>query len=352
VRHNRSVFVVFGLVAIVLNACDPATDTKPKALLKKPDHLVQTAPVTFEALRHETVRTGSLAARRSVRVFNQEEGRIETVGFYEGDLVKKSALLVTMDSRLLEAQLEKAKALSKQAAADHERVLNLAKRKIASQQQRIEAETALRVTRSEETQLVARLGYTRIRAPFAGVVTERLSEPGDVAPRFSHLLTVIDPSSLYTKVTISELLLPRLKVGDRVSVRIDALGDSQWQGRIQRIHPVVDPRTRQGVVEVGFESVPPGSSAGQLCRVTLRTAETTRKMIPFAALRRDVKGDYVFVVSGGKAAKKAIHTGLRLGDRVEVLDGLESGEQVVVRGILDLSPGKAVKVVKAAATKG
>jgi len=355
VPSSKIFIAVLGIVALSLTGCDQKPEARPQGAAQKggkPAHLVHVAEVRVKALRHETVRTGSLAARRSVRVFNQEEGRIEKVGFFEGDLVKNGNLLVTLDSRLLEAQLEKTKALRKQAASDHERVLNLARRKIASQQQRIETETALRVAQSEESQLRARLDYTRIRAPFNGVVTERLGEPGDIAPRFTHLMTVIDPASLYTKVTISELLLPRLRVGDSVNLRIDALGETQWQGRIQRIHPVVDPRTRQGVIEVGFDAVPEGASAGQLCRVTLRTAEIPRKLIPFAALRRDLTGDYVYVAENGKARKKPVDTGLRLGNLVEVLKGLNEGEQVVVRGILDLSPGKAVKVVKPSTDKG
>ncbi len=310
-------------------------------------HLVEVVTVRSEPLRHETVRTGTLTARRSVRVFNQEEGRVDSLPVYEGETVRAGQVLVRMDRRLLEAEMEKAAAVRAQAEADLARVRTLVKKRVTTQEKLDRAETALKVARAEESLFRTRLEYGEIKAPFDGVVTERLVEPGDVAPRHTHLLTVIDPNTLYTKVAVSELMLPRLQVGDAVDVRIDALGDGVWLGRIARIHPTIDPRTRQGTVEVELAPVPPGARAGQLCRATLRTAESRRKVLPFAALRHDREGEYVFVVADGKAQLRRVRSGLRLGDRVEALEGLQDGETVVVRGFLDLSAGKAVTVANA-----
>jgi membrane fusion protein (multidrug efflux system) len=135
-----------------------------------------------------------------------------------------------------------------------------------------------------------------------------------------------------------------LQEGDGVDVRIDALGDGVWPGRIGRIHPTIDPRTRQGTVEVELAPVPPGARAGQLCRATLRTAESRRKVLPFAALRHDREGEYVFVVADGKAQLRRVRSGLRLANQVEALAGLQDGERVIVRGFLDLSAGKSVSL--------
>ena len=338
--------LAFAALLLVLAACDQGAQEKSgdgrKAGQKV--HLVEVVTVRSEPLRHETVRTGSLTARRSVRVFNQEEGRIDSLPVFEGESVRAGQVLVRMDRRLLEAEMDKAAALRAQAEADLARVRTLVKKRVTTQERLDHAETALKVARAEESLFRTRLDYGEIKAPFDGVVTERLVEPGDVAPRHTHLLTVIDPNTLYTKVAVSELMLPRLQEGDGVDIRIDALGDDVWSGRIGRIHPTIDPRTRQGTVEVELAPVPPGARAGQLCRATLRTAESRRKVLPFGALRHDREGEYVFVVADGTAQLRRVRSGLRLGDQVEALAGLEDGDRVIVRGFLDLSAGKPVSV--------
>lgn len=337
---------------VALAACDqPAHKGGGDRKAGEKVHLVEVVNVRSELLRHETVRTGTLTARRKVRVFNQEEGRIDSLPVFEGEAVRAGQVLVRMDRRLLEAELEKAVAARAQAAADLKRIRTLSKKKITTQERLDHAETAFKVAQAEESLYRTRLEYGEIKAPFDGVVTERLVEPGDVAPRHTHLLTVIDPNTLYTKVAVSELMLPGLREGDAVDVRIDALGDGIWSGRIGRIHPTVDPRTRQGVVEVELSPVPPGARAGQLCRATLRTAERRRKVLPFAALRHDGQGEYVFVVVDGKAEVRRVRSGLRLGDQVEALEGVQDGDKVVVRGFLDLGAGKSVSVTEDAGGK-
>ncbi len=354
-RRLRLAACATGLAGLLvgLAACDqPADKSGGGHKVGEKVHLVEVVTVRSELLRHETVRTGTLTARRSVRVFNQEEGRIESLPVFEGEAVRAGQVLVRMDRRLLEAELQKAAAARQQAAADLERIRTLSKKKFTTQERLDHAETAFKVAQAEESLYRTRLEYGEIRAPFDGVVTERLVEPGDVAPRHTHLLTVIDPNTLYTKVAVSELMLPGLREGDAVDVRIDALGDAIWSGRIGRIHPTVDPRTRQGVVEVALSPVPRGARAGQLCRATLRTAESRRKVLPFAALRHDGQGEYVFVVVDGQAQVRRMRSGLRLGDQVETLEGVQDGDKVVVRGFLDLSSGKSVSVTEDTSGKG
>lgn len=332
--------------ALLLAACDkPATpaahgqsDDKPLA--------VSIIEVKSEALAQTLVRTGTLRARRSVRLHSQEEGRIEQLPVFAGDRVEAGRLVAKMDDRLLRAELAKAEATRRQAEQDVARVQRLADRKLVSVDELQRAQTALRVAVSEESLLQTRLGYATLTAPFDALVSERLVEPGDAVPKFAHLLTLVDPTSLYTEVPVSELLLPTLKSGDVVQLTIDALGAARYEGRIGRIHPTIDPATRQGVLEVNLAPVPPGAQAGQLCRVFLPGELENRRSIPLGALRQDAAGEYVFVVdAAGKAQRRGVRSGMALGDRIEILDGLSDGEKVVTRGFLDLAAGKPVLIV-------
>ena len=332
---------------MVFSAMVSGSLAQEQATKKKqaPPHLVEVITAESKPIGFETVRTGTLKARRSVNIFNQEEGRIDRISVRQGDRVSKGQTIVVLDHKLLSAELAKAVAIRQQAEGDLKRIRKLIKRNVATRQRRDNAETALSIARVEESLIRTRLGYANIRAPFNGVVTERLTEPGDIAPRNSHLLTIIDPASLMTIVSVSELVIPRLKVGDPAEVKIDALGGKGWAARIGRIYPTIDPRTRQGTLEVELAPVPEGAVAGQLCRVQLHAPAANKLVIPFAAVRRDSKGEYVFAVVDNKARVKRLRSGLRLGSQVEILEGLSPGDAIVVRGFLDLRAGKAVSIV-------
>lgn len=345
-RYCLGIAICLGAGA-TLSACSPpAENGKTTAKSVRPPHLVATAPVLRGAGRYTTVRTGTLRARRTVRIFNQEEGRITQVTSFEGDTVPVGAPLILMDDALLRAQLDKAAATRRQAEQEIRRLRELERRNLATDEGLTRASTTLEVAQAEEVLLRTRIGYTRILAPFEGIVTERLVEPGDVVPRYSHLATLSDPSSLVTDVPVSELLIPYLKEGDAVEVRIDALADVGNSGRIQRIYPNIDPKTRTGTVEIALDPVPAGARPGQLCRVTLTLPAIERKLIPFAAVRHDAAGEYVYVLGDNEKVKRQpVRSGLIFGDQIAVLDGLSEGEQIVVKGFLGLSDGKSVKRV-------
>jgi membrane fusion protein (multidrug efflux system) len=180
---------------------------------------------------------------------------------------------------------------------------------------------------------------------------------------------------LVTEVSVSELLIPQMTIDDSVKVTIDALGQTIHNGRIIRIHPNLDPLTRRGVVEMELKPVPEGAQPGQLCRVEFTTRVAQRLVVPFRAIRRDEQGEYVFILQEAvidkSAAKKAanetdsnkdkrpgknadnetivarapVRSGLRIGEQVEILQGLQENQKVVVRGFLGLSEGKPVKIV-------
>lgn len=340
------------IAALLLAACDGSAPPAAHGPSDEKPLIVSVVEVSSEPLAQTLVRTGTLRARRSVRLHSQEEGRIEQLPVFAGDRVTAGALLVQMDDRLLRAELAKAAATRKQAQQDHARVQRLADRKLVSVDELQRAETALRVAESEESLLQTRLGYATLRAPFDALISERMVEPGDAVPKFAHLLTLIDPASLYTEVPVSELLLPTLASGDTVQLSIDALGPARYTGRIGRIHPTIDPASRQGVVEIALDPVPAGAQAGQLCRVYLPGELEERRSIPLTALRQDAAGEYVFVVdAGGKAQRRSVRSGMALGERVEILDGLTDGDRVVTRGFLDLAAGKAVLIVDRAAAR-
>jgi RND family efflux transporter MFP subunit len=337
------------LFALVLLLTGCGGDNEPAGASAKrppPDHLVtvHTAATGHLAAHHE--RPGSLRFRRLVRIHSQEEGRITELEVFEGDLVSEGDPLVQLEDDLLAAQLDKARATKQQKKLDLERQEGLRKKRAVSEDELAQARTALTVAEAEERLLETRLAFTRIRAPFAGVIIARRVEPGDFVTKNSHLLTLADPDSLVAEVYASELVLPQVGLGDPVSLRIDALGAGRFEGRVLRIHPALAQISRQAIVEIAMDPIPEGARAGQFVRATLRTAAVERLLIPFRAVRRDRVGELVWLLNdSGLVERRPVRTGLRITDRIEILEGLSPGERVVTRGFLGLAEGIAVRVV-------
>lgn len=330
-------------------SAQPVTAKKPPQR-----HLVEAVIAQRQVVAIERERTGTLRAVQEIQIFNQQEGRITELPFYEGDRVEKNTVVARLDSRLLEAQLARTTALRRKAEKDLQRIRSLVERRLTSQTEFTRVETELAVAQADEQVLQTQLAYTTLHAPIAGVVSARLSEPGNIAERYTHLLTISDQRSLITQVPVSELLLNKLQLGDPVAVSIDALsgqqtaGNTALQGKITRIHPNLDPGTRTGTVEIALNPAPAGARPGQLARVMLRTQQAERLLIPFVALRRADAGEYVFTLDAQQHTQATpVITGLRIGDAIEILSGLAAGDQVVVRGFTNLRPGMVVTVVSA-----
>ncbi|WP_241087454.1 efflux RND transporter periplasmic adaptor subunit [Candidatus Vondammii sp. HM_W22] len=311
--HSRLPVLLFtGLLILLLSGCSEKPTAGPSGKKRSgTEHLVEMVVVSPEQVSSAHERTGSLRARRIVRIHNQEEGRITSIPFFEGDAIASGDTLVRLEDAMLRAQLDKARATTRQAQLDLKRIGDLVKKRVASDDEQARARTALDVAKAEQKLLDIRLSYTRITAPFSGVISERNMEPGDLAPKNSHRLTLTDPDSLVTEIHVSELLLPHLKRGDPVTVGIDALGNLPVSGKIQRIHPELDQATRQGVVEIALTHIPEGAKAGQFVRITFKTAQVERILLPFAAVRRDRDGEFVYRLN---EKRQALRTPVRSGN--------------------------------------
>ena len=336
------------VLLLLLVGCD---QTQRAASRSTPPTPVEIATVTRSPLVAHRILTGSLQAVTTVHIFNEEEGRIIELPFYEGDAVEKDAIIARIDDHLIQSELNKAEATLKQAQVDVKRIDSLFRKKLASEDELARTQTALELARAEVDLLETRMGHTRIKAPFSGIISERLKETGDVVPVHSHMLTLFDPTQIKIVIPVSELLLSNINTGDAVQVRIDALGEQQYPATVKRIFPTIDPQTRKGMMEMQFATIPEGARPGQLCRVTVNTQTTPRRNVPFAAIRHDSQGEFVYrLTSDDKVEAVRVQTGILLGNQMEILEGLEVNERVVVKGFIGLREGKKVIPVTSTST--
>ena len=330
---------------LALAACNAPPADNVKAPRAERALLVETTLAQSDNVHRTIERNGSLRPHREVRLSLPQEGRLLELPYHEGAQVSQGALLAQLDDALLRAQLKKSQAQRRQAEQDLKRLKQLQSNRVIAEDELARAVTALEVTRAEEEELQIQLQQTRILAPFEGIISKRLAEPGDTVSRFSHLLTLIDVTTLYTELNLSEMVLPGLTVGDAVSLTIDALGPQRHTGAIARIHPQIEAASRQGTVEVMLNPPPAGAMPGQLCRVALPLRSSNRLLVPYNALRRDTRGEFLYLVNDAqRIERRAIVSGLHFQEQIEILQGVSAGERVVTRGFLGLSEGALVEL--------
>lgn len=328
---------------LLLNGCgDDSSARKHKSKATN----VHITKVVRQGLTKQQLVTGTIEAISTVQIYTQESGRIKKLPFYPGDKVAKNHLIAVLDDAILIRQFEKARAQNRQAKLDLKRLKRLIPRKLASSEQLSRAETLVEQASAEENLFKTRLSYSKIHAPIAGVITQRLPEVGDVVSLHTHILSIADVSQLKVTLSLSELTISQLKEGMAVSIRIDALGDTKFSGKILRIHPTIDTASRQGTIEIIFDEVPQGAIPGQLCRVEMNTITAPRLVIPVIAIQNDSVGEFVYLVDDKNKTKHTrIQTGIQVNQWVEVISGLKLNDTIVTKGFQGLTKAKTVKII-------
>jgi HlyD family secretion protein len=267
-----------------------------------------------------------------------------------------------------QAQVRDAQSRQALAAGEAQRYIDLGKRNFISQsvvdgklqqQQSAEAQAAAAgSTRESARQDLARLqaeregaqqqrGNIRLAAPVDGVVTSRDSEPGSTVVAGQAVLKLIDPSSVWVKTRLDQSRSAGLRVGLPAEITLRSSVQGAVAGKVARLEPVSDSVTEERIAQVTFESLPPGVSTGEMAEVIVRLP-TVRDalLIPNAALRQRGAQSGVWLHDAGKLRFASVKTGAEgMDGMLQVIDGLKSGDEVVVYSQRELEDGSRIKVV-------
>ncbi|GMU64675.1 MAG: acriflavin resistance protein [Acidobacteriota bacterium] len=290
-----------------------------------------------------------LEAERAVEVRSEAARKVVALLAEEGHRVERGQLLVRLEDAQQRTALERAKSQVEQTRREHDRRAKLFAERMISEQEMASSRYELDQATLALADAERELGYTVVRAPIAGTVTSRRVRVGDTVSPNQHLFDLVDFDSLVALVYVPEKELGRVAPGQPARLAPPAAPDLRFAGAIDRVAPVVDPKS--GTVKVTV-AVPfaEGLRPGMFLEVELVTAvESDALLVPKRALVPDGTRFAVWKLAGEATVERVwVEPRLEDRERVTVAEGLAPGDRVVVAGQAGLKPGAKVELVGAA----
>ncbi|MDP3408454.1 efflux RND transporter periplasmic adaptor subunit [Bosea sp. (in: a-proteobacteria)] len=323
----------------------PVQATAPAARGPVP---VEVARIERATVNEEVEALGTLAADESVVIAPEIAGRVIALGFREGQRVEKGQLLVKLDTAILDAELKQLQADLSLARDTFQRNQSLVQRG-AGTQVALEQATAQLASSEARIQLAqAKLAQSAIMAPFNGVVGLRSVSVGDYVAVGKQLITLTNIDPIKVDFRVPEIFLGQVKVGQTISLKVDAVPGADFRGQIFAVDPVVDVNGRAIRLRATVPNADLVLKPGLFARVTIVVDRRENAMlIPESAVVPDGVGKIVYIVENGKAKRVPVELGKRLPGKVEIVKGLTPQMQVVSSGQMRLREGATVSIKNA-----
>ena len=311
---------------------------------------VDAVPVEVAAAQRRAVAasytgTAPLESRAESMVVAKTSGVALSVAVEVGDQVRAGQTLVRLDGAHAALQAAQTAAQLRKLESNYARSRQLAEQQLVSandnEQLRYDVENARAANRLANLEL----SWTTVTAPISGVVAERMIKPGNFVQANTPIFRIVDDARLEAELNVPERELATLKAGLPVNLTVDALPGRTFEGRIDRVSPVVD--AESGTFRVVAAFAGKGDlKPGMFARISVDYDQRSDALtVPRAALLEDDAEPAVFVVDDGKAKRVPIELGYLDGEWAEVRGGLDEGAQVVTAGKVTLRDGSAVQVI-------
>lgn len=351
----RATVVAASLVLAALAGCGREEAAAPAAA---PPVLVE----RVEGMRVEDrlEATGQLVARSQAAVAAQVAGQVTRIPRDEGEAAAEGEVVVEIDPerRQLEAQsaramLVQAEAQASEAERELARVEKLHAQGVAADAKLDQARTALRTARSSRDAAAAQLGMAErslrdssVAAPFAGLIARRYVSEGEFVSPGQKLFELVALDPIEVEFHVPERESSRVTTGASVRVRVAPFPDEVFEAKVTLVSPTIDPATRTLRVKATLPNVDGRLRPGLFARADLGIAVRENvAMIPEEAVLQRASGPIAFRLKDGKhVERRELELGVIRDAKVEVRNGLEIGDRVVVRGGSDLVDGSAVSV--------
>ncbi len=300
--------------------------------------------IKAKALSEMVRSTGTLKPDEEVDLSFETSGKIISIKFKEGSRVRKGDLLAKINDLPLQAQLQKLEVqykLSKEKESRHRALLG---KDAISQESYDQIVTELQTTEADINLIHAHIAETELRAPFDGIIGLRFFSEGAYVTPSTVIARLIKINPLKIEFSIPERYASQVRPGFPVSFMVDG-SKMKYPASVYAVDPKVNVDTRTITIRALYSNENEELKPGRYAAVTLQMSRIEDAIaIPSEALIPEMDGEKVFVFHGGKASSVRVNTGLRTESEIQIVNGLNFGDTLLVTGMLQLRESLPVKL--------
>jgi RND family efflux transporter MFP subunit len=335
---------MFSIIAVIalIAGCDKDEPKLLNAPLSLPTISVSVDQVTKRIAAHQVEVVGTVQAVERAKISSKISGNIITLQVDLGSKVKKGDLLIELSAGEISAQVQQAKAQLEQTKRNLAREESLLKKNAATAQTVKSLQDSTKIAEAAYKEAVTMLDYSRITAPFSGIITKKIGNVGDLATPGKPLLHLEEETNLQVLTNIPEAMILRIHKEDRLSIFIPSV-NLTIEGIVAEVSPVADPSSRSAPIKL---HIPPDPRlrSGQFARVTLAGEQAKTLTIPSSAVIPFGQMERVYVIYDNKARLRLVQTGTQMDGHIEILSGLTEGEMVIREADHNLFDGQPVAI--------
>ena len=332
--------LMFIIAAVAMVGCGANDKTSTIATAEESATAIKVCTAEVMEVENTETYTSEILPYRQNDITPAAQGlHIDQIKVDVGDRVKAGQVIVTLDPTNL-SQME----LNLATVEDtYNRMVPVHKAGGISDQQLTELKNTLDLQR----EMVENMRKNSvIKSPISGVVTARNFENGDLFASMP-ILHIMQIDKLKVMANVSEQYFPVVKVGQKVDIAVDIFPGETFEGKVSRINPALNAQTRTFAVEITIPNANERLRPGMYARATFNMGTHSGVMIDDVAVQKQAGSSerFVYVIKDGVAEFRFVRDGRRVGNKINILEGLEEGEQVATTSFIRLTNGKKVEII-------
>jgi len=319
--------------------------------------LITTFPAQESVFVHYLELQGNVQTKQNVLIYPEMSGLLEKVYVKEGQQVSKGQLLATIEDGGMRQQLAQLEASAKLAETTYQRQKRLWDQKIGSEIQFLQAEATYIASKNAVDQLAKQLDKYKVTAPFSGVIDDVIKDEGTiVAPGAeSQIFRIVNLNNMYIETDVPETYIKSVTKGKKVEVNFPILG-ATVESNIRQAGNFINPTNRTFKVEIPVPSKSKSVKPNLTARLKINDYTNNNAiLVPLSIISENAAGEqYVYAIASksnkedgtfGKAVQRIIKVGKTQGDQIEVLEGIKSGDEIVLEGARSVKDNQEVRIV-------
>lgn len=345
--NNYLVISVIGILTFSSYSCNIETQAENMEEVDSTAAIpVEMASATRGTISAYYSTTATLEAEDEAMVVAKVQGIVKELNVEEGDFIKAGEVMTRLEDEQLAIETSRAKANMDRLYNEYQRNKELYERELISAEQYENAKFEYESQKAEYDLAQLRLEYSQIKAPISGIVSQRLVKVGNMVNTDQEVFKITDFDPLLAILHVPEHEMAKIKKNQEAVIRVDAIPNETFSGRVLRISPVIDSESGTFKVTVAVHDNSHQLKPGMFGRV--RIVYDTRPnalMIPKEAVMNEDGANSVYVLSNNLVFRRMIQTGYENGAHIEILEGLVDGDSVVTIGQSSLQDSALVQVV-------